>query len=100
MGELAFPLVAVPVWRSKLVPDRHLSPLATVAMATVMSSYIRHRARRCSSRTVTGPVEARELAGCKEQHRVKQTPCQPSASKQPPTEEVRLVFLIFLTSWV
>lgn len=38
-GELAFPLVAVPVWGSKLVPDRHLSLLAAVAMATGMSSY-------------------------------------------------------------
>lgn len=31
------PLVALPVWRGKLVPDRHLSPLAVVTMETGMS---------------------------------------------------------------
>ena len=36
-GLHVFSLVAVPVWRGKLVPDRHLSPRALVTMETGMS---------------------------------------------------------------
>lgn len=101
MGELAFPLVTVPVWSSKLVPDRHLSPLAAVAMATGMSPcFPPYPAQSCSSRSVTGPLQAGELARCKKLHRVKQIPWEPSATKSPPPEEIRLVILVFLASQV